>query len=331
MFTITLSDGRTFSARPEHTVLASARAAHVVLPYGCESGTCGSCRLSGSGSVAYPGGAPALTPAEMAAGQMLTCRAQPCGDLRLEIPERLSGLAPRRLTVRLQHRQWLSPDVLGVTLTLPRGLPFRYLPGQYVDVLLTDGGRRSFSIANPPDPQTLVWHVRVTPDGRFARWLAEAPERSLLRLEGPLGSFFVRDDDRPLLMVAGGTGLSPVLAQSQALLAARDPRPIELWWGVRAREDLYHHAALTRMAADHPQFQYRPVLGAAPADWHGDRGFVHEAVLAAHPDLQAHAVYMAGPPAMIDAAKAAFPAAGLPADQLHYDRFEDAFKTWPGR
>lgn len=331
MFTITLSDGRTFSAKPEHTVLASARAAQVVLPYGCESGTCGACRLQGDGAVTYPGGAPALSEAERAAGQILTCRAQPLGDLQLAIPPRLAGLAPRQVTVRLQNRRWLSADVLGITLVLPRGAPFRYLPGQYVDVLLPDGGRRSFSVANPPNGVSLDWHVRVTPEGRFARWLVEAPERSLLRLEGPLGSFFVRDDPRPLLMMAGGTGLAPVLAQIEALLAAADPRPISLWWGMQQAADLYHHDTLVRMAAASPGFTYHPVLQSPPPDWTGARGFVHEALLAAHPDLREHAVYMAGPPAMIDAAKAALPAAGLPPEHLHYDRFEDAFKTWPGR
>ncbi|ULQ47697.1 FAD-binding oxidoreductase [Flagellatimonas centrodinii] len=331
MFTITLSDGRTFSAKPEHTVLASARAAHVVLPYGCESGSCGACRLPGRGTVAYPGGAPALSAAEAAAGQMLTCRAQPRSDLTLDLPARLAGLAPRRITTRLLARRWLSADVLGVSLKLPRGAPFRYLPGQYVDVLLDDGGRRSFSLASAPDGETLQWHVRVVPGGRFAQALAAAPDGQIIRLEGPLGSFFVRDDDRPLLMVAGGTGLAPVLAQLEALLAEGDPRPIDLWWGVRSEADLYHHEALSGLAMQHANLRYHPVLGAPGAGWTGARGFVHEAVVAAHPDLSAYAVYMAGPPPMIDAAKTAFPAAGLDAAQLFYDRFEDAFKTWPGR
>ncbi|MEW6169245.1 MAG: NAD(P)H-flavin reductase [Pseudomonadota bacterium] len=233
--------------------------------------------------------------------------------------------------VYLQSRRWLAHDVLGLWLQLPADSPFRYRPGQYIDLLLDDGRRRSFSIANAPDGGALELHVRVRPGGQFGRWAAqEMPEHAQLRFEGPLGGFHLRDDRRqPILLVGGGTGIAPLQAMLEDLLRRGDPRPLHLFWGVRTQRDLYLHERLQQWAQAHRQLHYLPVLSEPDPDWTGARGFVHEAVLHRLPSLRGFDAYLSGPPAMIEAGRSALVAAGLDPQRLFYDAFEHAFETWP--
>jgi CDP-4-dehydro-6-deoxyglucose reductase len=330
---------QSFPVEDGDTLLAAGLRHGLALPFGCQSGSCGSCRVHlKSGEIAYPpqyssAPPPALSDAERDAGYILMCLAHARSDLTLALhqPPQLDSLRPRQLPVRALKKEWLAHDVLGLTLKLPKGDGFQYLPGQYIDLLLDEGRRRSFSLANRPNGETLELHIRVTPNGRFAQWAAhEMPERAILRLEGPLGAFYLRDDcERPIIMMAGGTGIAPIHAMLEALLGQRTPRPVELYWGARAERDLYLDAKLRGWADAHPSFRYVPVLSEAEASWTGARGFVHEAVLAAHPSLAAHAAYLSGPPVMVRTGKDAFIKAGLDADHLYYDSFDYAFETWP--
>lgn len=326
-----------FSVEPGETVLQAGLRSGLPLPFGCQSGGCASCRVRlRSGEIDYPFPPPALSEAEVEAGYILMCLARPRSDLVLELhqPPQLDALRPRQFPARLHARQWLCHDVLRLSLKLPRGSDFTYLPGQYLDFLLEDGRRRSFSIANAPNGETLELHVRVTPGGRFAHWAAhEMPERAILRVEAPLGAFYLREDSpRPMLMMGGGTGVAPLHAMLQRWLARTDARPVHLYWGVRGRRDLYLHDTLETWAAQYPQrFRYTPVLSEPDADWSGERGLVHEAVLRAQRSrLRDCDVYLSGPPVMVRAAKDAFLGAGLDADHLFYDAFDYAFETWPG-
>jgi CDP-4-dehydro-6-deoxyglucose reductase, E3 len=323
-----------FTAEDGETVLAAGLRQHLALPFGCQSGGCGSCRVRMlEGTVHYDFEPPALSEAEKAAGYILMCQARPRSELVLELhqPARLDELRPRVLPCRVQSRAMLAHDVVGLTLKLPRDARFSYLPGQYVDVLLDDGRRRSFSLANAPNGEFIELHLRVTPQGRFAHWvLNEMPERAMLRFEGPLGAFYVREDsDRPILLMAGGTGFAPIKAMIEDQLARGGTRPLHLFWGARARRDLYQDALATQWAAQHARLRYTPVLSEPDADWQGARGLVHEALLATYPRLSAHEVYMSGPPVMVRAGKQAFTAAGLDADHLYYDSFDYAYETWP--
>jgi CDP-4-dehydro-6-deoxyglucose reductase, E3 len=225
----------------------------------------------------------------------------------------------------------LAHDVIGLTLKLPREARFSYLPGQYVDFLLDGGRRRSFSLAGPPNGEFIELHLRVTPQGRFAQWvLHEMPERAMLRFEGPLGAFYIREDStRPILLMAGGTGFAPIKAMLEEQLAGGGTRPLHLYWGARAARDLYLDALVRGWAERHARFRYTPVLSEPEAAWRGARGLVHEALLRDHPRLDEHEVYMSGPPAMVRAGKLAFTAAGLDADHLYYDSFDYAHETWP--
>jgi CDP-4-dehydro-6-deoxyglucose reductase, E3 len=323
-----------FAVDEGETVLAAGLRQGLALPFGCQSGTCASCRVRlRAGTIAYAEGPRALSDAELRAGYILMCRAHARSDLELELyqPERLEELRPRQLPVRVATRRMLSHDVIGLWVTLPRGEPFRYLAGQYVDFLVGDGRRRSFSIASAPGGGTLEFHLRVTPGGRFAHYVQESmPERAILRLHGPLGAFYLREDSpRPAVLMAGGTGFAPLKAMIEAQLAVGLERPFHLFWGARSEQDLYLHARAREWAAREPHLRYTPVLSDPGSDWQGERGLVHEAVLRAYPRLDGHEVYMAGPPAMVHAGKQAFVTAGLDADHLYYDSFDYAFETWP--
>jgi CDP-4-dehydro-6-deoxyglucose reductase, E3 len=324
-----------FTVDDGETVLAAGLRHGLALPYGCRTGGCASCRVHMTqGRVAYPFAPPALSESEIDAGYILMCLAQPRSDLHLALhqPPMLDELRPRLWPTRAISRQWLAHDVIGLTLKLPRGdAPFRYLPGQYVDFLLEGSRRRSFSLANAPDGATLEMHLRLVPGGRFAHWVAhDMPDRAILRFEGPLGAFYVRDDsERPLLFVAGGTGFAPIKGMLEAQLARGLPRPAHLFWGARSRRDLYLHQLAQDWAQQYSGFRYTPVLSQPDADWDGSHGLVHDAVLQAYPDLSGYEVYASGPPVMVHALKSAFPRAGLDADHLYYDSFDYAHETWP--
>lgn len=335
---------RRFTVEEGETVLAAGLRQGYALPFGCRNGACGSCRVRLlAGSVDYPApydgrNPPALSEAEVDAGYILMCLAHPRTNLRLSLhqPESLELLRPRQLPVRVASHRPLSHDVIELRVTLPRpspgAEPFRYEPGQYVDFLLADGKRRSFSIAvgEPVDSQ-LEFHMCVTPGGLFAHYVQDQmPERTILRFEGPLGAFYVREDStRSVIMMAGGTGFGPIKAMLERQFARGMTRPFHLFWGARAARDLYHDALARQWSGMHKLFRYTAVLSEGDATWPGERGFVHEAVLRAYPNLSGHEVYMAGPPAMVHAAKKAFVAAGLDADHLYYDAFDYAFETWP--
>lgn len=328
--------GRSFAARPDQSLLEAGLAAGVPLPYGCSSGSCGACRCRlAAGRVQESDQARALSEAERAAGYILLCQAQPHTDIRLDwrAPATAAGLRPEIWPARLQARDWLSADVLRVTLKLPRGeRAFEFLPGQYIDFLLEDGGRRSFSLAAPPDGETLELHVKVTPDGRFGRLLADGlPDRAMLRFEGPLGAFYLHDDGRPLVLVAGGTGFAPIKAIIEGALRAGDRRPMHLFWGARDAADLYQRSLVAQWQAGHPDLAFTPVCSDAGADWHGARGQVHERLATLGPAIADASVYVSGPPAMVAATKEQALSAGLDPDHLHYDSFDHAHATWPER
>ncbi|MGH3626374.1 MAG: FAD-binding oxidoreductase, partial [Sciscionella sp.] len=223
----------------------------------------------------------------------------------------------------------LAHDVMAVYLKLPAVSRLGFLPGQYVDVLMADGHRRSFSLANPPhDGKLLELHVGHVPGGYFTTEVFEKlHEGALLRLQGPLGTFFLREDStRPILMVAGGTGFAPIKAMLRHIWERGGQRRISFYWGARAKRDLYADAWLRKRAAEQPDFSYIPVLSEPHTedDWTGRSGFVHDAVLADHPDLSGFDIYLSGPPPMVEAARLGFPTRGAEFRHMFSDAFEFA-------
>lgn len=333
-FQVTVHPGNhRFTAEAGESILDAALRQGLNLPHGCREGNCGSCRGQLlEGQLTYPNGIPpALAQAEHDAGFALFCQARPESNLVIEVEGApvIADTPIKQMPARVQRLEQLAHDVMAIVLQLPKGNPLAFRAGQYAHILLPEGQRRSYSIANPPNPDNRIeLHVRRLPHGRFSEQVfTQMQARDLLRIRGPLGSFFLREDsDRPIILMGGGTGLAPLQGILMQAIEQQLGRPMHLFWGVRARRDLYRHTLLQEWAQAHANLQYTPVLSEPRADeaWQGATGFVHEAVLATYPDLSAHQVYMSGPPPMINAAKPAFAAHGLADDQLFYDAFEAA-------
>jgi len=327
--------GQRIMVAAGQSVVDAALAAGINLPHSCKGGSCGSCRARLlSGSVSYPLGRPmGLAPAEEAAGAVLLCSARPDSDLVVEVrmPRPAGAGGVKRLPCRVQQMRRVSPDVMALHLRLPAVESFDFLPGQYVDLLLEDGRRRSFSIASAPGHgAALELHVRRVSGGEFTRQVFEEMRvGTVLRLEGPMGMFYLhRERSRPWLMVAGGTGLAPIQSMLRWAEEAGETRAIRLFWGVRQEADLYARGELDRLSAALQDFRWWPVLSeTGDAAWPGSRGPVHRAVLADQPALARFDVYLAGPPAMVQAARAEFAAAGAEPDAIFFDSFEFAPDT----
>jgi CDP-4-dehydro-6-deoxyglucose reductase len=240
---------------------------------------------------------------------------------------RAGDLQIKRMPCRIESIAKPAPDVAIVRLKLPANERLQYLPGQYIDFLLKDGRRRSFSLANPPHDDTLLeLHIRHVPGGFFGDQLFhEFKGREILRLEGPFGSFYLREtSDKPIVFVAGGTGFAPIKAMIEHALHHRFERPMVLYWGARAKRDLYLPELPGQWQQSTRNFTFIPVLSEpAPEDeWPGRTGLVHQAVLDDFGDLSGYQVYACGAPAMIDAARESFvETRRLPADEFFADSF----------
>jgi CDP-4-dehydro-6-deoxyglucose reductase len=342
-FTVSLLPGaHTFEASPDESLLQAALAAELLVPYGCRDGACGACKAQLVEGKVDHGHSPERTlPAEdRTKGLVLMCCAQARSELVLQCREVRSAhdIPIRKLPCRVQSLEKVAPDVMVLTVKLPPGEVFQFRAGQYIDFLLADGGRRSFSIANAPiGGDTLELHVREVPGGHFTgRVFSTLKPRDILRLEGPLGSFFLREaavegGDKPIILLAGGTGFAPMKAIIEHLLNQPVRRSVALYWGARTREGLYLHALAERWAHELPDFRYVPVLSdQSPAGWSGHKGLVHRAVMTDWPDLSAHQVYACGAPAMIEAARADFTqGCGLPDTAFFADAFTFASDIKP--
>ena len=320
-----------FSCEADETVLQAAMRADLMIPYGCRNGACGTCKGRVlEGRVDYgPHQASTLTDDEKAQGLALFCCARPLTDLAIEVREvrRAGDIQLRRLPCRIESIVKAAPDVAVVKIKLPANERLQFLAGQYIDLLLKDGKRRSFSLATPPHADELLeLHIRHVPGGFFTDQLFTTYKgREILRFEGPLGTFYLREDsDKPIILVAGGTGFAPIKAIVEHALYHRIPRPMVLYWGARAKGDLYLPELPAQWQGAGPDFSFIPVLS-EPAEsdaWPGRTGFVHQAVLDDFGDLSGYQVYACGGPAMIDAARRDFTTLRkLPPEEFFADSF----------
>jgi CDP-4-dehydro-6-deoxyglucose reductase, E3 len=334
-FNITLKPAeRQFGVEADEPILAAAIRQGIGLPYGCRDGACGSCksRLLEGRVVHGAHQLKALSLAEAQAGFILTCCARPQSDCVVEarsVPG--AGEYPvLRLPSRVLTIERPAPDVAIVRLQLPANQTLRYRAGQYVEFILRDGARRSYSMANAPDslgsPPSIELHLRHMAGGKFTDHVFGAmKEKDILRMEGPFGSFFLREDsDKPIVLLASGTGFAPIKAIVQDMRHRGIVRDTVLYWGGRHKADLYQHDWCLEAAASMPNLRYVPVLSEPGPDdaWAGRTGFVHLAVMADRPDLSGHQVYACGAPVMVDAAQRDFVArCALPADEFYADSF----------
>ena len=323
--------GRRLSVEDEESVLDAALRAGLNLSHSCKGGNCAACRARLlAGRVHYPEGRPAgLSAEEESQGFVLLCRARPLEALTVEALEvrRSEEIKVKRLPCRVEKMSKLCHDVMALYLRLPAVEPLSFLAGQYIDVLLPGGGRRSFSIASPPSEPLLEIHARRVPGGDFTgRVFGEMKEKALLQIEGPLGAFYLRDTQRPVLFVAGGTGYAPVKSILTEMYAGDEDRSVHFYWGARAYRDLYDLERVCAWSEAISGFGFTPVLSEPFAEdrWPGRAGLVHAAVLQDHTDLSGFDVYAAGPPQMVEAARREFLARGLPASAFFFDSFDYA-------
>jgi CDP-4-dehydro-6-deoxyglucose reductase len=331
MHSVTIQpSGHQFQVEEGEAVLAAALRHGFVLPYGCKNGACGSCKgkiLSGSvdyGVYQHK----ALTDEEKAQGKALFCQAKPLSDLVIEA--RTIGAAKdipvKTLPCRVQKMERVADDVMILSLKLPANERLQFLPGQYLEFLLKDGSRRSFSMGNAPhDDELIQLHVRHVPGGQFTDHVfGKMKERDILRFEGPHGTFFLREDSaKPIVFVASGTGFAPIKSVIEHALHKGIARPMTLYWGGRRPKDLYMHALASSWEVQ-GRLKYVPVVSdALPEDgWTGRTGFVHRAVMQDFPDLSGHQVYACGVPIMVDSARRDFVAlCKLPEDEFYADSF----------
>ena len=331
-YRVTWLEGQSdFCAHAGEPLLLAAERAGVALPHDCRLGGCGSCRVQlVKGAVDYAQMPFALTPDEHQAGQVLACQAFALSDLVISLPQAAATPnPPTRMRAQLQSLRALAPDVMRLRLTLPPAGALHYAPGQYLNIVLADGRKRSFSMASAPLRDTVDLHVRQWPGGRFTDTaLRDLRPGDELDLELPLGGFhFHFQDDRPVLMLATGTGLAPLKAMLEALMGRPDCPPVTLYWGGRSLSDLYLHDEIAAWGERLFEFAYRPVLSRADASWTGRRGHVQQAVLAdlgditQLADLAEHALYLCGSPAMVRDATRELLAHGASREHLYTDSF----------
>ncbi|WP_312131335.1 CDP-6-deoxy-delta-3,4-glucoseen reductase [Diaphorobacter nitroreducens] len=334
-FQITVQpSGRAFEAQAGETILSAAIRGGVGMPYGCKDGACGSCKCKKlSGSVVHgEHQQKALSTEEEEAGFVLTCCAQPLTDVVLESRQVTdeSAYPIKKLPVRVAALTRASHDVMQVRLQLPAADTFRYHAGQYIEFILRDGARRAYSMANAPHTQEgtpgVELHIRHMPGGRFTDHVFNAmKEKEILRVEGPFGSFFLREDsDKPMVFLASGTGFAPIKALIEHMQHKGITRPATLYWGGRRPADLYMDGWIRERLAALPNLRYVPVVSdALPEDgWAGRTGFVHQAVMEDIADLSGYQVYACGAPIVVDSARAAYSAErGLPPDEFYADAF----------
>ena len=329
-----LPSGRSFTATADETLLAAAIGQGIGLPYGCKDGACGSCKCKKlAGTVSH--GAhqlKALSAEEEANGFILTCCCVAHSDLVLESRQVTdeSAFPIRKMPVRVASLVRASDDVMIIRLQLPASDLMKYHAGQYVEVLLAGGDRRAYSMANAPHTQVdapgIELHIRHMAGGKFTEHVFGAmKEKEILRIEGPYGSFFLREDsDKPMVLLASGTGFAPIKALIEHMQHKNITRPAVLYWGARRPRDLYMNDWMLAKVAEMPNLRYIPVISDAlpQDDWTGRTGLVHQSVLEDFSDLSGHQVYACGAPVVVESARGDYSAlAGLPAEEFFADSF----------
>jgi CDP-4-dehydro-6-deoxyglucose reductase, E3 len=323
-----------FDVARDEPILAAAIRAGIGLPYGCRDGACGSCksRLVEGRVIHGAHQLRTLSVADEEQGWILPCCATPQTDCVIQA-RTVAGAGeypPQKMPARVASLVRAAPDVMLMKLQLPANVALKYRAGQYVEFILRDGSRRSYSMANAPEhlgePPVIELHLRHMPGGKFTDHVfTTMKEKEIFRVEGPLGSLFLREDSsKPIVLLASGTGFAPIKAIIEHLRAKAITRQAVLYWGCRGKADLYLHDWALQAAAEMPSLHYIPVLSEAKAEeaWSGRTGLVHQAVMADWPDLSGHEVYACGAPIMVESAERDLVArCGLPEDAFFADSF----------
>lgn len=318
--------GHRFNVKPNQAILDAALEQGVNLPYGCQKGLCGKCKgLVTGGKIAHTKPLPkGLEPAEFEAGFALMCQTQALSDVTIAVDELSSDIdtISKTYPCKVISINRLNHDVVALTLKIPSGDNMQFLAGQYIDLCHPDFESRSFSIANAPNTEGIIeLHIRLVSDGQFTHFVFEQlKEKDLLTLEGPKGSFYLRNTNNPIIMIAGGTGFGPVKSMVEQNLTTQK-RLIDIYWGVRDEVDLYSDLP-KQWAAQYQHIRFIPVLSEANPRWQGRKGYVHQAVLNDYDDLSHADIYACGPPVMVQSVAKYFVQKGMKKTNFYSDAFE---------
>jgi propane monooxygenase reductase subunit len=330
---------KQFVCGEDETILAAALRQGVNLRYGCKHGGCGTCKaLIVEGEVDQPEASTfALMDFEREQGMALLCSAYPLGDIVIELSDyeesELEGGAPiGKFLAEVGVLKYLTHDIVGLELGLIEPARISFKAGQYVDVLVPGTSEtRSYSMANPPSRDGGVeLMVKLMSGGLFSEYLrGQLKAGDRLTVEGPYGSFHLRDSERPALFIAGGSGMAPMLSLLRDMAEKRDCRPVTFFYGARAKRDLFHLDELFSFEKLLPCFRFVPALSEPATEdaWNGAGGLITEVVAHEVPDARGMEAYLCGPSAMIDAAIAVLIRLGVSEHDIHYDKFVTKAET----
>lgn len=325
------SSDHVFQVAEGESVLDAALRQSIALPYGCRGGGCGACKGQLlEGTISYPDNLPGgLSEDDHNKGFALFCQAVPTSDLLIKSKElRVSDdIQVKILPCRVHEKIQLNHDVVLVKLLLPKTERLQFFAGQYINFLLKNGKHRSFSLANAPhDDEFIELHIRHIPGGQFtSEVFDEMHEKDMMRIEGPFGNFYLREESqRPIILMAGGTGFSPAKGMIEHVLKTGLERSIHLYWGARAKDDLYMDELAQSWTKQNPLIRYTPVLSDPTEEdnWKGRTGYVHDAIMEDYPDLSPYEIYGSGPPVMVYAGRDEFVKNNLDLDHYFSDAFE---------
>jgi len=319
--------GEAFAAEEGETILAAAQRAELAFPYSCQAGNCGTCKceLIDGDVFQLEHSQYALTEQERRQGLVLACRSQVWSDTRIRrLAEDDVVVHPSRiLQCRVARLEQLTHDIRRVSLTVEQGGPLLFSAGQYVNLEFAPGLSRHYSMASIPGEPLLEFHIRHMPDGRCSGYVArQLREGDAVQASGPCGTSYLRDSHAgPILLIAGGSGLAPIQSIVRARLDSGSRAPVHLYFGVRSERDVYNEPLLRELAARHGDMQVHVVLSDEMSP--GRRsGFVHHAAGRDLPaELPGWKAYLAGPPAMVEAATALLRTRGMAARDIHADAF----------
>ena len=324
------SSGLEFHVKPSQTILEGAIASGITLPYGCQDGACGSCKgkvISGKYFLnEYQSSA--LTDSDIKAGNTLYCKSMAQEDLVIEpnIPEVYDQYSPKVLPVKVESLTRLNHDVMQMFLKLPAKETFRFKAGQYIEFIMGDGSRRAFSMANAPHDSMIELHLRLIEGGKFTSFVFnEMKEKSIHRIEGPIGQFYLRDSEKPIIFIAGGTGFAPIKSIIEDMIANKNKRKIYLYRGVRSEKDFYMNELVNDWIKKLEGLTYIPVVEDGLSE-DARSGYVHHAVLEDFKNLNDIQVYCCGAPGLVENAFKDLTKSGLPDDQFFADAFTFAPK-----
>lgn len=318
--------GITFPCEPREFVLDAAERAGYSMPSSCRKGACNTCEAELIEGEVEQRGRGRRTARD---GMALMCRAQPRADLTIRPRrfERIDIFRRKMITTKIFRRAAPAPDVTILTLRFPIGLRAPFKAGQYLQVVMEDGDRRNFSMANAArENDGAELHIRHVPDGKFPiETLSKLSAGDPLQVELPFGDFYLRTSARPVVLLASGTGFAPIRSIIATAIHAGNTRPMHLYWGARKPEDIYLAEMPARWADRLPWFSFTPVLSEPPSSWTGRTGLVHNAVLEDYRGLSETEVYACGNPLMVTAAQRDFTEGhSLPDAQFFADAFVES-------